>query len=88
LAKYSRFIETWGLTSTPGIKEYWNDGIMGFQRILSIFLSIVSLDDRFPIIACSQDPFFQYSSIPSFQLGRTPGLASLKARLVRIYNKI
>jgi hypothetical protein len=47
----------------------WNNGIVGFQRILSILNFIVPpLADHLPNSAVFQDPVFQYSSIPSIQL--------------------
>jgi hypothetical protein len=61
-----------------GIMELWNDGIVGFQRKLSILNFSVKMNFaiypilQYPLRAGGQDPFFQYSSIPPFQLGLTP----------------
>ena len=61
-----------------GIMELWNDGIVGFQRKLSILNFSVKMNFaiypilQYPLQAGGQDPFFQYSSIPPFQLGLTP----------------
>jgi len=44
-----------------GIMEYWNDGIVGFSKEGIHF-----------ILTIPHDPFFQYSSIPLFQI--KPGL--------------
>jgi hypothetical protein len=43
------------------LPQQWNNG---FLRILSISNFII-----LPNVAVSQDPFFQYSSIPLFQKG-------------------
>jgi hypothetical protein len=63
-----------------GIMEYWNDGIVGFQRISAILNFIVGLNFTiYPILQFSKTHYSakaslraQYSSIPPFQLERSP----------------
>jgi hypothetical protein len=79
--------------------EWWNDGILVFKRILTILILssippvagplISPRRRRYPYepeanISLSQNPLLQYSSIPAFQLGRSPYVPSNK--LVSISN--
>ena len=54
-----------GLCLTHGMMEYWNGGIMVFQRILSIY--ILSFGLRRAINPTFQYPKTQLSNVPSFQ---------------------
>jgi hypothetical protein len=60
------------------LPQLWNNGIVerwnsGFSKDI-IHFKLYRQDEfcHLPNIAVSQDPFFQYSSIPPFQLGRSP----------------
>ncbi len=55
--------------------EWWNDGIVGFQRILSILNVIVKLN--FAIYPILQYPKTHFSNIPAFHhsnWGEAPNL--------------
>jgi hypothetical protein len=64
--------------------EYWNDGIVSFQRMVSILNFIVETNFAiYPILQYPKTHYSakaslraQYSSIPTFQLGRSPLLLS------------
>jgi hypothetical protein len=58
-----------------GIMELWNDGIVGFQRKLSILNFIVKMN--FAIYPILQFPKTHFSNIPAFQhsnWGEAPNL--------------
>ena len=55
--------------------ECWNNGIVGFYKDIIDFKFYRQAEFcHLPNIAVFQDPFFQYSSVPAFQLGRSPNL--------------
>jgi len=67
--KYRVFFEAWVFTS---IMECWNSR---FSKD-AIHFKLYRQDEfcHLPNIAVSQDPVFQYSSVPLFQLGEAPNL--------------
>jgi hypothetical protein len=54
-----------GSCHNHGIMEYWNGGILVFQRILSVF--ILSFGLQWIINPIFQYPKTQFSIVPSFQ---------------------